>query len=151
MAKVTVRNESGKVIELDALKAVLNGLLTHKGIVAAVDVLITDDQAMRQLNAEFRGLDEATDVLTFPGPDFLGAPLGDIAVSYEFAAKGAASRGVSLEEELAYLVIHGGLHLLGWDDETEAERVAMVAEMNRVATLLGLTPDPDWASQPHTD
>lgn len=138
-------------IKLDGVNAVMNGLLDLKGVTGAVDVLVTNDREMRRLNEDFRGVHESTDVLTFPGPDFPGAPLGDIAVSYDFAVKGAVARGVSTEEELAYLLIHGGLHLLGWDDETETQRAAMVAEMNRVATVLGLAPDPDWASQPHTE
>jgi len=114
-----------------------------------IDVLVTTDARMRELNKEFRGLDEATDVLTFPGPEMRGAPLGDIAVSLEFAERGAAARNVPVHEELAYLAVHGGLHLLGYDDQTETERTDMVRRMNEVALLAGLKADEDWASQPH--
>ena len=63
----------------------------------------------------------------------------------------AAARGVSLEQELAYLAIHGALHLLGYDDETENDRVRMVDEMNRVALSVGLKPDTEWASILHAE
>jgi len=116
---------------------------------AKVDVLLTDDKTMKRLNKEFRGIDEATDVLTFPAPDWDGAPLGDIAISLDFATRGAAARRVPVHEELAYLGIHGGLHLLGYDDETEQEREDMVDRMNVVAAMAGINTDENWASQPH--
>lgn len=116
---------------------------------AKVDVLLTDNRTMKRLNKEFRGIDEATDVLTFPAPDWDGAPLGDIAISLDFATRGAAARRVPVHEELAYLGIHGGLHLLGYDDETEQERENMVERMNRVAARAGINTDENWASQPH--
>ncbi|MBS1724925.1 MAG: rRNA maturation RNase YbeY [Armatimonadetes bacterium] len=114
-----------------------------------IDVLVTTDEAMRALNREYRGQDEATDVLTFPGPDWDGAPLGDIAVSLPFARRGAAARRATLGAELACLGIHGGLHLLGFDDATEAGRADMVRRMNEVLAKMGLPTDESWASQEH--
>lgn len=96
-----------------------------------------------------RGINEATDVLTFPADPQWPGTLGQIAVSMDFASRGAAARGVTLTEETAFLALHGALHLAGWDDDSEEERLKMVAEMNRIARLVGLTPDTEWSSQPH--
>jgi rRNA maturation RNase YbeY len=114
-------------------------------------VLLCDDLAIQELNRVYRGLDEATDVLTFPSGGFEGAPLGDVAISVPYAERQARARGVSLNQEIGYLAIHGALHLLGYDDESEADRVEMVQEMNRVAVAAGLQPDENWASLLHED
>ena len=108
-----------------------------------------DDTEIQRLNRELRGLDEATDVLTFPAPEFPGAPLGEIAISVEYAAQQAAVRNISLEDELAYLGIHGALHLLGFDDEEEEPRRRMHAEMHRLGLELGLPEQPEWNSVLH--
>lgn len=151
MQNISVRNEAGQPTKLDLVEAALAKVFELHPSSGDVDVVVTTDEEMRELNRLHRDIDEATDVLTFPGPDWPGAPLGDIALSYNFALKGAVARGVEVEEELAYLAIHGGLHLLGWDDERDEDRDAMVVEMNRIALAAGLRPDPDWASQPHGD
>lgn len=114
-----------------------------------VCVLLTTDEAIQALNLEHRGIDEATDVLTFPAGEFPHAPLGDIAISVPYAERQAAARGVDLDQELAYLAIHGALHLCGLDDEDEDDRVQMVAEMNRAAVEAGLAPDAEWHSLLH--
>lgn len=110
---------------------------------------MTTEERMRELNMSFRNVPESTDVLTFPGPDWPGAPLGDIAVSMEFAKKGAAKRRVPVATELATLAVHGALHLLGFDDQTETDRADMVSRMNEVLALAGLPVEGDWSSQPH--
>jgi len=114
---------------------------------AEISVLLTDDAALRELNRQFRGLDEATDVLTFPGSGF--GILGDIAISVDSAQRQADARGATRDEELQFLAIHGALHLLGMDDEADADRDEMVQEMNRIAIALGLPRDDSWASLPH--
>ncbi|MFX8316485.1 rRNA maturation RNase YbeY, partial [Acinetobacter baumannii] len=76
------------------------------------------------MNSEFRGIDQPTDVLTFPADQsVVGAPLGDIAIGVGYATRQARARGVSLTQELCYLAIHGALHLAGFDDETEQDRL----------------------------
>lgn len=114
-----------------------------------VEILLADDEALMELNRRMRGVDEATDVLTFPSDPVWPGMIGQIAISMDFAERGAKARGVTLTEETAFLALHGALHLAGWDDESEEERDAMVAEMNRIARLTGLKPDENWASQPH--
>lgn len=144
---VTVLNESPRAVDTDALARVVTlALGRHGHSDAAVCLLLTDDKRVRTLNHEFRRLDEPTDVLTFPSGE--GAD-GDIAISVPYAERQAAARGVDLDQELGFLAIHGALHLVGFDDETEPERAAMVEEMNRVAAEAGLTPDHDWASILH--
>ncbi len=148
--RVSVRNESSRRLKHTLIRTALETLLTAYEVPPAeVSVLLADDERLRELNRDFRQIDEATDVLTFPSPKFEGAPLGDIAISVEFAARQAANRGVSTSEEAAFLAIHGGLHLLGFDDLTDDDRREMVRRMNEVAIAAGLHEAPDWTSLPH--
>jgi rRNA maturation RNase YbeY len=129
--------------------------LQRHGLAGEVSVLLTDDEHIRELNRQFRFVDEATDVLTFPTSpdpeiaDVEGSYLGDIAISVPYAERQAKARGVSLSQELAYLAIHGALHIAGLDDEEESDRAKMVSEMNEIATTAGLKPDKDWHSILH--
>ena len=106
----------------------------------SVSVLVTDTRRVRRLNRRFRGLDEATDVLSFntdfpglTGPDG-AAELGEIVIALPVAARGARERGVELADELALLTVHGVLHLLGHDHETPPEDAEM-RELERAALL----------------
>ena len=108
---------------------------------AEISVTFTDDEGIRRLNAQFRGIDKATDVLSFPLTDFEGSDeppvdgdeitLGDIVVSLERAEAQAEEYGHSFEREVAFLCVHSMLHLLGYDhvDDEEAE-----ADMRRRQT-----------------
>lgn len=117
-----------------------------------VSVAIVPDTEIRRLNREFRALDEATDVLTFvrdphgPEPDWM---LGDIAISADTARRQADARGATLDDECCRLAIHGGLHLLGFDDCADDERDDMVRRMSAIAVRVGLPEEPDWSSLPH--
>ena len=130
-------------------RAVVTALNLHGRSGEAVTLLLTGDAEIRDLNRRFRRIDEPTDVLTFPSGDVAGAPLGDIAISVDYAIRQAEARRVSLGQELGYLAIHGTLHLLGFDDESDADREVMVAEMNRAAAAAGLKPDHNWYSVLH--
>ena len=113
-----------------------------------VTILLTGDERVRELNREFRGIDDATDVLSFPlGED----SSGDLAIAVPYAARQAARRGVPLDTELAYLAIHGALHLCGLDDATEADADEMRRRMSRAAVVIGLPPDEAWGSLLHGD
>jgi probable rRNA maturation factor len=101
----------------------------------AFDCLITGDAEMRRLNREFRGVDCATDVLSFPSlrqarrPLSLAclgktAPLGDIAISLQRARAQGRRYGHSTEDEIRILMLHGLLHLLGMDHEADGGRMA---------------------------
>ncbi|MCO6509544.1 MAG: rRNA maturation RNase YbeY [Aridibacter famidurans] len=84
-------------------------------------VVIVLDERSRSLNAEFRGKDSATDVLSFPFGDESeeGRFLGDIVISAETAQRQATENGLALETELRQIVLHGILHLCGYDHETD--------------------------------
>ncbi len=108
-----------------------------------VSVLFTDNAAMASMNAAFRGKDDPTNVLSFPAgdPTPRGGYLGDIALGFEISRDEAAARGVSLRDHAAHLLVHGMLHLLGYDHAEEAAAVTMEAHESRVLAMLGV-PDP---------
>lgn len=125
-----------------------------------VSLLLVGDEEMRALNRDWRGRDRTTDVLSFSqlegdaGPAPEGRPLGDVVLSLPTAARQAAARGRPLEAEVAELVVHGLLHLLGWDHErstAEARRMfarqrAILAEL--AAVLPGISSGPDRSPSP---
>ena len=90
-----------------------------------VSIAIVDDDAMRTLNRQFRKRNKTTDVLTFPAdasdadPQAHGRPLGDIVISADQARRQAADQRHSLPTEVRYLILHGILHALGYDHETD--------------------------------
>jgi len=94
------------------------------GLKGAPTLLVTNSRRMRQLNAQFRGKDYATDVLSFPSPTFVEGFSGDIAVSADIAARNAHSFGHSVADEVKILVLHGVLHLAGYDHESDNGQMA---------------------------
>ncbi len=84
-----------------------------------ISLLITDDKTIRQYNKEYRNKDRATDVLSFPMEDEI--VLGDIAISFDTAKRQAEEAEINIDREVAFLFIHGLLHLLGYDHETSEE------------------------------
>lgn len=109
------------------------------GLNGQVTVLLTTDATIRDLNRRFRGKNEATDVLSFPSTN--PAPghekiAGDVAISVETARKQAAEQGHALGVELRILILHGLLHLAGYDHETDAGR--MQRRERQLRTKLGL-------------
>jgi probable rRNA maturation factor len=89
---------------------------------ATVAVRITDDEEMRRLNRTYAGDDHATDVLSFEGD---GAHVGDIAISWPRVVEQAQEWGHTEMDEMSVLLVHGLLHLLGWDHATPAENEEM--------------------------
>lgn len=90
---------------------------------ATIDVALVDDEEIRRLNATHRGIRRRTDVLAFPveTPEAPGQLVGQVVVSVETARRQARRLGVTLAEELALLVTHGTLHLVGYDDRDPVE------------------------------
>lgn len=117
---------------------------------AEVSVLLCDDATIRQLNRNWRGLDRPTNVLSFPAP--AGGPvpgprlLGDIAIAFETTQREATAEGKSVPDHLAHLVVHGFLHVLGFDHDVEAEALRMEALETRVLADLGID-DPYAAAE----
>jgi probable rRNA maturation factor len=98
-------------------------------------VLLTDSQEISELHGRFFGDASDTDVMSFPSGDDLGGHsgyLGDIAISLDVAAAQAEQQKHSLGRELSYLALHGLLHLLGFRDEDEKERAAMLDVQDRL-------------------
>ena len=117
-----------------------------------LSILLCDDAFIRTLNAQWRGLDKPTNVLSFPATTAARRlTLGDIAVAFETSAREAEARGVSLDDHLCHLVVHGFLHLLGFDHEDEDEAERMEALETRILAALGIaspfTGAPDHGSR----
>ena len=111
-----------------------------------VAILLTDDAVVRDLNARFRGVDAPTNVLAFPsGPNAeagLGYMyLGDIALAFGVCEREALDQGKALADHLRHLVIHGVLHLLGYDHQDDAQATAMESRERELLAGLGV-PDP---------
>lgn len=107
---------------------------------AEVSLLFCDDARIRELNRQFRGKDKATNVLSFPGPEEVGgAPvLGDIALAFQTIEREAREQGKSLEQHCRHMVVHGFLHLLGYDHEDPAEAEDMEAMEVQVLDDMGV-------------
>ena len=118
-----VDTEAWTTFATKALAAIGNGE-------SSATIAFVSDKKIRELNRQFRGIDKATDVLSFPadGPD--ESNLGDIAISTETAATQAKENGLSFDDEIAQLILHGLLHLSGYDHETDN------GEMNRLELRL---------------
>ncbi|MBY0511761.1 MAG: rRNA maturation RNase YbeY [Rhodospirillaceae bacterium] len=101
-----------------------------------LSILLTSDRASRKLNALYRGKDKPTNVLSFPAGDPL--MLGDIAVAYGVTAREAKTERKTLTAHLSHLVVHGVLHLLGYDHENEKDAVAMERRERKILADLGI-------------
>ena len=124
---------------------------------ATVSVLLTGDERQRTLNCDWRGKDASTNVLSFPtldlaagtvpAPEFAGVPLelGDLSLAFETCAREAREQGKPLEHHLDHLVIHGVLHLLGYDHVDEHDAAIMEPLEVKILSGLGI-PDPYLSS-----
>jgi len=117
-------------------------------------ITLTDNESIKELNREHRGIDKATDVLSFPSIEYdNGEPqiqpgdmdpdsgqifLGDIIISVEKAFEQAQSFAHSVDRELTFLAVHGILHLLGYDHETENEEKLMFSIQENILNEMGL-------------
>ena len=106
---------------------------------ATVAIKLTSDAELRRLNRDFANLDSATDVLSFAGSDH---HLGDLAISWPMVLRQAEEFGESEQTELGLLIVHGLLHLLGWDHESAAERKEMTRITLAALALSGMEVPP---------
>jgi probable rRNA maturation factor len=109
-----------------------------------VAILLTDDAAIRRLNAQWRGLDKPTNVLSFPPAPGTDSPretksLGDIAIAYETSAREAQSEDKRFADHLAHLAVHGFLHLLGYDHEADTQAEQMEQLERVILARLGIS------------
>jgi probable rRNA maturation factor len=112
-----------------------------------ISVLLTDDAGVRDLNRAWRGLDRPTNVLSFPAAKAGGALLGDIAIAYETLAGEAAADSKPFLHHLAHLAVHGFLHLLGYDHQTDSQADAMEGLERAALARLDIA-DPYRAHEP---
>ena len=128
------------------LAAIAQAVLEAEGTpVAELSVTLTDDETVRGLNREYAGEDAVTDVLSFSqweGEEFVGAPgsvppLGEVVIAYPQATRQAEERDRSANEEVARLLIHGTLHLLGYDHAEAEEERRMRAREEELLGALG--------------
>jgi probable rRNA maturation factor len=111
----------------------------------ALAIVLTDDSAIRRLNREWRGFDKPTNVLSFPAAksstDVDNQSLGDVIIAFQTVAREARDENKLFNHHLAHLAVHGFLHLLGYDHETERDAHKMERLEVRILEALGM-PDP---------
>jgi probable rRNA maturation factor len=132
---VTVDEEIGAAINGDRLEALADAVMDAEGLPPGeLGVVVTDDETIRELNREYAGDDTPTDVLAFSlreGEEFASPDgvlrLGEVIISYPTAQRQAAEADIPVEEEIDHLLVHGVLHLLGYDHAEPAEEERMRA------------------------
>ena len=118
-----------------------------------LSLLFTDDATIAGLNSDWRGKPKPTNVLSFPAVAVdepgreMAVPLGDIVFGYETVAKEAAEAGLTLADHITHLLVHGLLHLLGYDHEEDAAATAMEQLETAILARLGIA-DPYAGSEP---
>jgi probable rRNA maturation factor len=115
---VLLNRQRKRRVDASRLRGVLQGAASAMRVGGTVSLVLTGDRTVHRLNRDYRGKDKPTDVLSFPGPGpEIG--LGDIVISLDTAARNARSLGRTLAQELDVLALHGFLHVLGYDHETD--------------------------------
>lgn len=163
-----VENETDEVFEFDVeklIKDLTNAVLASENVLfndISLNVTFTDDDTIQKINSEFRDIDKSTDVLSFPAIDFENPVdlsflngdeadyfdpdtneliLGDIMISLEHAHAQAVEYGHSFKREIAFLITHSLLHLLGYDHMDDSERLVMEEKQKNILNLLNITRD----------
>lgn len=128
-------------------------LLAETAALVEISLRLTDDEEIRRLNRDYRGKDKPTNILSFPmlapedaagiadaiaADDAMDILLGDLAVAHETLVSEAAQKGISVEDHLTHLLVHGTLHLLGHDHQEDSEADAMEALETRILDGLGI-------------
>jgi len=144
MVNVQVKRSVRQPVDKSVLmRAALLTLETENASANAdISVVIGNDALLKELNYKYRKVDSTTDVLSFAAdetdPDTQSTYLGDVVISLPRAQERASSGGHALADELQLLVIHGVLHLLGYDHVEVADKEKMQIAQNRILSLLGI-------------
>lgn len=144
-----------------ALSSTHYGALADADATIEISIRLTDDAEVHALNRDYRQKDKPTNVLSFPmiAPDLLDAIantddgevlLGDIVLAHQTCATEAADKGITLQDHVTHLIVHGTLHLLGYDHQGQAEAEAMEQIERDVLATLGIA-DPYRNDQEHED
>jgi probable rRNA maturation factor len=133
-------------VEAAVRRAAEAAMLDGEAPPSEISIVLSDDEHIRELNKHHRGMDKPTNVLSFPPARMktpAGAPriLGDIVIAFETMEREAAEEAKPLEHHLTHLVVHGVLHLLGYDHEDEEEAETMEARERQILAKLDI-PDP---------
>lgn len=145
MNRIEIVNETRKKVNLELLKSVVNYTLKKEKVVNGVlNVIIVDNDKIHQINKEYRGVDRATDVISFALEDddtFIKLDeriLGDIYISIDKVKEQALSYGHSEKREICFLVVHGTLHLLGYDHMNKKDEEIMFSKQDEILNELGI-------------
>ncbi|MEA3433912.1 MAG: rRNA maturation RNase YbeY [Campylobacterota bacterium] len=117
---IDLENQTSLAVDIDALEKIGQSLTTKE-----IELIITDNEGIQELNQEYRDKNKPTDVLSFPmdapftEQSIFGMPLGSIVISADLVREKANALGHNIQDELSLLFIHGLLHLLGFDHETD--------------------------------
>ena len=160
---IYIENDTDETLDVfyPLIEQAVQAVLTYEKVPfkSHVEVEFVDDEAIRELNGTYRGVDRATDVLSFPLIDYIapatfshireGDPhfdldtqellLGDIIISIDMARRQALEYNHSLEREVGFLVVHSMLHLLGYDHMTSEEERMMFRKQDEILHTMGLT------------
>jgi probable rRNA maturation factor len=143
--RISIDVEDNRWRKLADVEAVVTGAIgaVLPGDSRSLDVVLTSDAEIRVINRQWRGQDKPTNVLSFPSPEMpvpVGevAHLGDLVLAFETMEQEAALAGKPLAEHVTHLVVHGTLHLLGFDHVQDAEADAMEQKERDILAGLGL-------------
>jgi rRNA maturation RNase YbeY len=127
---LVVEVESPPSVTRDELESLAAFVLSSEGATGhwEITVALVDDVRLQSFHRDFMGIDTPTDIMTFPTDESAGEPQGgELAVSVDHAMTQAFGWGLLPSEEIAFLVVHGLLHLIGWRDETDEQRARMLS------------------------
>ena len=134
------------VLTLDIVRQIVHATLKHteyscQGTSLVLSVLLADDATLQELNRDFLGLDKPTNVLAFPvgeqnGTDYY---LGDIALSYDTICMEAQLYNKTIHQRAVHMLVHGVLHLLGYDHIDEDDKIIMEAAEEEILLIFGIT------------
>lgn len=148
MIEIEIDQNFSDQVEISDLQAVADKVLaiTETSLDSEIGLQIIEDAQMQQLNLQYMGIDSPTDVLSFPvpfqNPDTGNPYLGDILISYPTAARQAEAAGHPVAEEICLLLVHGILHLLGYDHLTTEDKTAMWDIQDTILTALQINARP---------
>ncbi|MBN1451530.1 MAG: rRNA maturation RNase YbeY, partial [Anaerolineales bacterium] len=129
-------------LSADLLERTALAALEHQSADGDLTIVLTDDAQLHELNRDYLGIDAPTDVLSFPAsetdPETARRYLGDILISVPRAEEQARAAGHALESEVQLLVVHGTLHLLGYDHAEAGEKARMWKSQAEILERLGL-------------
>ncbi len=148
MIDVVIEDEGWPAAALKALAARCYeaALAFEPALDGEIALLLTDDAAMRALNAKYRDKDKPTNVLAFPGGEENGGGfVGDIALARETCVSEAKDKDIALQDHAAHLIIHAMLHLVGYDHQTDDEAEVMERREAEILNRLGIA-DPNSAA-----